>query len=142
MNPVKIKYRSLAVLIFFMAACNNGGNNTHLPIDTATAVIKDSSSIVIPVAKENDIFDTLNTLSFIKESNRYIDSITKHKHSIAYIIDTTDKEYTITAGFNGEERFETYYRFTIDKKTKAIKVQDDVSGDMVTPEEFEKKKRH
>jgi len=143
MNPVKIKYKFVVVLALMIAACNNSGNNTNLPTDS-TGKVFDSNAILapIPVPKQNDIFDTLNTLAFVKESNHYIDSITRHKHSIAYIIDTTDAEYTITAGYNGEERFETYYHFTIDKKTKVIKVQDNASGNMITPEEFEKKRNH
>jgi hypothetical protein len=130
----------LLVVSLVIASCNNSDKNAAAIADTLQ---KDSSayieqSIRVPMAKQNDIIDTLNALPFVKESNRYLDSLSNHTRSIAYIIDTTEKEYNVTAGYNGAERFETYYNFTINKKTREIKVQDVISGDMVTPKEFEK----
>ena len=58
---------------------------------------------------------------------------------MAFIIDTADNEYNVKAGYDREVRFETYYTFSVDKKTRAIKVLDVISGQMITPAEFEKR---
>ncbi|MGC4103652.1 hypothetical protein [Ferruginibacter sp.] len=140
---MKSRYTLGLAVLLLMTACSN---NDKTPAATTDTLKKDTPvaaqpSIRVPIAKENDLIDTLNTLSFVKESSKYIDSISNHKHSLAYIIDTTDTEYTVTAGYNGAERFETYYNFSIDKKTRQIKVQDAISGDMVTPKEFERMRK-
>jgi len=66
----------------------------------------DSIKLSGPVVTENDIIDTLNALPFVKESNKHIDSVSHHKHSMAFIIDTADKEYNVRAGYDGEVKFE------------------------------------
>jgi hypothetical protein len=141
MNPVKIKYQPLVVLIILFIACNSSGNKTVVTTDSAQPAIPDSQKIMVHVSKEGNILDTLNALPFVKEANRNIDSITGHKSAIAYIIDTTGNKYNITAGYNGEERFETYFLFSVDKITRAITVEDVVSGESLTPEVFEKRRR-
>ena len=45
------------------------------------------------------------------------------------------------AGYNGAERFETYYNFTVDPKSLEIKVMDPVGGDYISIEEFIKKNK-
>ncbi|MGG9962536.1 hypothetical protein [Ferruginibacter sp. SUN106] len=140
MNSRHITHLFLVILITAGTSCNNNDKSNAGVTDSlkTDSLNTTQQSIIVPIAKENDIIDTLNSLPFVKESSQYIDSITNHKHTIAYIIDTTDKEYTVTAGYNGADRFETYYNFTINKKTREIKVQDVISGDMVTPAAFEK----
>jgi len=139
MIGIKIKYTLFILSIVCFTACNNNDKNNSPVTDTLNKQVIDSAKFA-PLAKGN-VFDTLYTLSFVKESNRYLDSLTKHKHSIAFIVDTTANSFKITAGYNGDQRFETYYTFTIDKKTKAIKVQDVITGEMVTPAEFEKRQK-
>ncbi|GAB2809821.1 hypothetical protein [Ferruginibacter profundus] len=137
------RYLSFLFSVILIAAGTSCNNNDKSSVAVPDSLTNNNTgnvqqSIVVPIARENDIIDTLNALPFVKESSRYIDSLTNHKHTIAYIIDTTDNEYTVTAGYNGADRFETYYNFTINKKTREIKVQDVISGDMVTPAAFEK----
>jgi hypothetical protein len=141
MNPVKIKYQPVLVLMVLFTACNGSGNKTTVAADTLPAAAADSSTIMIPVSKKGDILDTLNAFAFVQEASRNIDSVTGHKSSIAYIIDTTPSKYNITAGYNGEERFETYFQFSVDKITRAITVEDVISGETLTPEAFEKRRR-
>lgn len=142
MNPVKIKYQPVLVLMILFTACNGSGNKTTVAADTLqAAAAADSSTIMIQVSKKGDILDTINAFAFVQEASRNIDSVTGHKSSIAYIIDTTANKYNITAGYNGEERFETYFLFSVDKITRAITVEDVISGETLTPEAFEKRRR-
>jgi hypothetical protein len=43
---------------------------------------------------------------------------------------------TVKAGYNGAERFETYYHFSVDPKTLEIKILDIISGDYISLEEY------
>jgi len=143
MKTVKTKYLLGFLVISGIAACNNNDSTNTPAVDTTvkTAVADTSLKPVAPAPEKKDVLDTLYTLPFVKESNKYLDSFTKHKHGIAFIVDTTSENYNIRAGYDGEERFETYYIFTINRKTKEIKIQDVISGDMVSPAEFEKRRK-
>ena len=129
------------VLVFILAvACNDQRAVSPSAVDK---VKKAPAGVLapVPIVTENDIMDTLKALPFVKKSNTHIDSVTHHKHAMAFIIDTAGKEYNVRAGFDGDERFETYYTFTVNKKTRAIKVLDVVMDEMISPEEFEKRSK-
>ncbi len=81
-------------------------------------------------------------LSFIQESNRYIDSLSGHQRGIAFLRDSSDGRISIRAGYNGPERFETYYDFSIDPATNEIMILDAIVGDYISLEEFIKKNRN
>ncbi|MET0393188.1 MAG: hypothetical protein ABW019_08590 [Chitinophagaceae bacterium] len=90
---------------------------------------------------EAKIADTLRTLSFVKESDRYIDSFSNHTHGIAFMIDSSGEGITVTAGYNGPSRFETYYNFTVNPDNFEIKVLDVPSGDLIAVREYIKKSK-
>ena len=137
-----IKYSFPFLFIVVIVACNNNNSNTSASTDTAKKILPADTPVhATAIPEEKDIIDTLIEISFVKEANRQIDSITHHKHGISFIIDTAENEYNIQAGYNGIERFETRYIFSVDKKTRAIKVEDVISGDMMPVAEFEKLKR-
>lgn len=140
MNPVRIQYKLYLLLIIAVVACNTSDNKNNaavskLPFYQAVDTAKPAGAVVT----ENDIIDTLKALPFVKEGDRHIDSLSHHKHTMAFIIDTADNEYNVRAGYDREVRFETYYTFSVDKKTRAIKVLDVISGQMITPAEFAKR---
>jgi hypothetical protein len=107
-------------------------DNTLLPVTNNAVAVK---------SLEDLITDTLMQLPFIKESNRHIDSLSHHKKSIAFIFDSSANEISVKAGYNGEDRFESYYNFTVDPKTRNIKVMDIISGDYLSVDEFIKQKK-
>lgn len=123
----------LFTLVFLAFACNNKKQDnpeTETGKDT-TAVTAPMNEEPMPVAKEASVTDTLLTIPFIIKSNNYIDSFSNHRHGIAFITDSTEQTYQVKAGYNGDDRFETYYDFEIDKKTGEIKVMDPVEGDYI-----------
>lgn len=142
MNRPVVRYSAYFILASILA-CNT---NSHSSNDTTNDTLKkvtatpDTTKTVAPIITENDIMDTLNALPFVKESSKIIDSVSHHKHGMAFIIDTAEKEYAVKAGYDRDDRFETFYTFTVDKKTRAIKVLDVVTDEMISPEEFEKRK--
>ena len=119
--------------LFFTLACNNKKQDNP---ETETG--KDTSAVTapvneepMPVAKEASVTDTLLTIPFIIKSNNYIDSFSNHRHGIAFMTDTTAQAFLVKAGYNGADRFETYYDFEIDRNSGEIKVMDPVEGDYI-----------
>lgn len=135
------------LLILLVCGCNN--DNETAPGASAdsskTNTQQDSSSHIVynftDTTLQARIKDTLMRLSFVKESNRYIDSISEHKKGISFITDTANNEISVMAGYNGSERFETYYNFTINPGTFDIKVLDPASGEFVTVAEYLKRNK-
>lgn len=127
----------LAILLFTFACNNKKEENpeTETGKDT-TAITAPVTEEPMPVAKEVSVTDTLLTIPFIIRSNNYIDSFSNHRHGIAFITDSTEQAYQVKAGYNGDDRFETYYDFEIDKKTREIKVMDPVEGDYVPLKDY------
>ena len=133
------------VLLILFAACNNSSKTDEVVVtDTVVKQVQtDSSSNYIHIftdtALENKITAALLKLPFVIKSNNYIDSFSNHQHSMAFMLDSAtanETDITVQAGYNGEQRFETYYRFFVDPKTLAIKVYDPVTDKKLTVKEF------
>jgi hypothetical protein len=139
----------LLVIILF-AACNNVAKTDEAAVtDSASAKIKaDSSSKYIhsftDTALENKITAALMKLPFVTKSNNYIDSFSSHNHGIAFMMDEpqeNEPDISVQVGYNGGERFETYYRFFVNPKTMEIKVYDPVDDKKLTIKEYLKTHR-
>jgi hypothetical protein len=110
----------LYLLVFIFAAYNHAGKTSDTAVnDTRTALVKrDSVTEYTPVltdtSLENNISNALMKLPFVMECNDYIDSFSNHRQGIAFIVDEpleNETDISVKAGYNGGERFETYYRF-------------------------------
>ena len=133
------------LLLVMFAACNN-------TTDKDTTVVKDSvvntvkadtiSNYIHAFADtvlEDKITSALMKLSFVIKSDKYIDSFSNHKHGIAFLMDKPEAPETdipVQAGYNGNERFETYYRFFVNPKTMEIKVYDVADDKKLTIKEY------
>ena len=131
-----MRYLALVSFTIGLLACNNSGKKS--PDER-----KDTPAVNNPTAlpgetnpAKDPITDTLLKLPFIIKSNSYIDSISNHRQGIAFISDSTEGMITVKAGYNGAERFETYYHFSVDPKTLEIKILDIISGDYISLEEY------
>ena len=139
------------VLVFLLwiagaVACNNAKDHEKTVIaDTTVQTAKpdDSPAAYIHTFKdtllEDKITAALRKLPFVKTSDKYIDSISNHKHGIAFMLDEPAKNETdipVQAGYNGTERFETYYRFFVNPKTLEIKVYDVVEDKKLTLKQY------
>jgi hypothetical protein len=142
-----VKHGLIFLLILLACGCNNDGDTTHTTSgDSPKTSMRQDSSIHIAynfadTTLRRKITDMLMQLSFVKESDRYIDSISDHKKGISFLTDTASNGIVVVAGYNGKDRFETYYNFTIDPDTFTIKVLDPVSGDFVTVAEYIKRNK-
>ena len=118
--------------LIFVAACNNNSPapKEESPKDTVTVVPKNDTAAsyihhFADTTLENRITTALMKLSFVRKANTYIDSFSNHRHGIAFMLDSLGKgenDIYVQAGYNGDQRFETYYQFYVNTKTLEIKV--------------------
>ena len=132
----------LCLIIFFLGKISEG-QNLHTKNDKVTKnATTHKAYTLIDTALENKILDTLMKIGIIKRNNSYIDSVTNHKHGIAFIIDKINKGDTdilIQAGFNGTDRFEIHYQIYINPRTMDIKFYDPVDDKKLSIKEYEKR---
>ena len=132
----------ISSLALALLACNNQGKDNDIAGTDSSDQTITASRFIYRFADsvlEARIADTLMKLPFVEKSNRYIDSLSDHKRGIAFMPDTTGEKISVMAGYNGPERFETYYNFSIDPKTFEIKILDPLSGDLISIDEYIKK---
>ena len=134
------------LLLCCLLACNSSGDKNTSTNDSLSVTKKDSTSqyihTVADTTLESRITDTLLTLPFVMKSNKYIDSFSHQKHGIAFMVDSLEAgetEVYVKAGYNGDERFETYYSFYVNPKTLEIKVYDVINDARLTVKEYMKK---
>ena len=145
MKNMLIALLSAGSCAIFFAACNNA-SKTDTVVTNDSVIIKqqtDSSVNYIhafaDTALENKITAALLKLPFVIKSNNYIDSFSNHKHGIAFMLDNPapdETDISVQAGYNGDQRFETYYRFVVNPKTLEIKVYDPVTDKKLTVKEY------
>jgi hypothetical protein len=133
-------------LIVSIAACNNSKEDKAVTsVDTiATPIAKaDTPTAYIHTFKDSALEDKITAallkLPFVQKSNKYIDSFSNHKHSMAFMMDKPEAPETdiqVQAGYNGNERFETYYRFFVNPKTLEIKVYNAAEDKKLTLKEY------
>ena len=78
-------------------------------------------------------------LPFVIKGDKYLDLFSNHKHGIAFMLDKPEAPETdipVQAGYNGNDRFETYYRFFVNPKTMEIKVYDVADDKKLTLKEY------
>lgn len=132
-------------LIAVITACNNTADKQATPLKDSVVNTVHTDSVSKYVHRfedtllEDKITHALLKLPFVIKSNRYIDSLSNHKHSIVFMMDKPELPETdipVQAGYNGNERFETYYRFFVNPKTLEIKVYDPVEDKKLTVKEY------
>ena len=134
------------LLIVGAVACNNAKEKeSTVTTDTSTItnVRPDTAAAYLHTFKDTLLKDKITAallkLPFVKKSDKYIDSISNHKHGIAFLLEEPAKDETdipVQAGYNGNERFETYYRFFVNPKTLEVKVYDVVEDKKLTVKEY------
>ena len=133
----------LCMVLF--VACNNEPKTENAEIaDTVTNELKaDTVSKYVhrfsDTVLEKKITEALLKLPFVNNSDRYIDSFSNHQHGISFLIEdpgASETEIPVQAGYNGEQRFETYYRFFVDPKTLDIKVYGPAADKKLTVKEY------
>jgi hypothetical protein len=133
------------LLLIFFAACNNTSSTDEMASNDSLIIKEQPDSAVkyihafADTALENKITAVLLKLPFVIKSNNYIDSLSDHKQGIAFMLDNPAPGQTaisVQAGYNGDQRFETYYRFEVNPETLEIKVIDPVTDKKLTVKEY------
>lgn len=117
------KHIYVIILLFFINSCD--GQNHKCNSDLAIKKI--------------------SKLPEIQKQQKYIDSITNHKHGVSYMVDDDNinkKQYfRIKTRYNGELHWETYHIFYVEKKTCSLYYYDTVSGNLLTIEQWRNKSK-
>lgn len=97
----------------------------------------------LPCGTEDQAIGMLQKLPEVEARDRFIDSLTDHKHGIAMINYDQDQTpslayYEINVGYSSEIRFENYYTFRVSKKDCSITV-DDIEDGWISLEEWRKR---
>ncbi|MGB4843935.1 MAG: hypothetical protein WBP16_05675 [Ferruginibacter sp.] len=131
------------ILIAFTACNNTSTNDDVVTTDSVAETKTDSSANYIytfsDTALANKITTELLKLPFVIKSNNYIDSFSNHKHGIVFMLEhpaANETDIPVQAGYNGDQRFETYYRFFVNPKTLEIKVYDPVAGNSLSVKDY------
>ncbi|HAO45667.1 MAG TPA: hypothetical protein PLZ45_09420 [Ferruginibacter sp.] len=141
-----MRYLLLLWALIAFASCNN---STDAPAKDVS-VTKDSLPPQVSNEKETSyihrfpdmvlehkITAALLRLSFVQKSNSYIDSLSNHKQGISFMLDSAkDNLVSVQAGYNGEQRFETYYHFYVNPRTMEIQVYDPVEDKTRSVKEY------
>lgn len=129
----------IAALMILLIACNNKSSTPEITnTDTPAPPPSDPPPGVL-MEKADPVLDSILKLPFIVKANQAIDSFTQHKQGIAFLTDTLPESFEIRAGYNGPERFETYYHLSVDRPSLEIKVLDPVEGEYLPLKDFLKK---
>lgn len=131
-----MKYLLIGISLLLLFACNSSDKAAEEVMSDSTRVKTgvDSNTTYIhsfhDTVLQNKITDVLMKLPFVIKSNNYIDSFSDHRNGIAFLLENpgeNETEVSVQAGYDGNDRFETYYRFFVDPKTLEIKVYDPVA---------------
>ncbi|MBI3719531.1 MAG: hypothetical protein HY252_13185 [Sphingobacteriales bacterium] len=105
-----------------------------------SAIIQDSADTLL----QTRIWKKISEITEIKEADKYIDSISKHKNHIAFLWDGYNKDssvYVVQAGYDNDIRFENYYWLYVNPKTLQVKFYDVGTDSAYTVEDFRKLKK-
>lgn len=155
--------RSLLFIAFLiiLAGCGNSSESTEISANDSIAKeavandpVTNNGSGAVSGTKPNEktyihhfgttkheveITNDLLKLPFVLKTDSYIDSLTEHRRGISFMLDSAasnENEISVQAGYNGPERFETYYRFFVNPKTREIKVYDPVSDKKLSVKQY------
>lgn len=133
----RFKYVLLILLCTALWGCKKENDNTVLEQQNLPSIGKCNIS---------NAEHAILKLSEIIDKNKFIDSLTSHKHGISLSSDSIEiggtKYYEIKAGYNSEIRFETYFTFYVEKENcNNIKVWEPIQGNIITLSEWRDSKK-
>lgn len=134
-----------AIVLLSFTACNNDSSVTEEPVVKEDPVPKGTEAKAeqgyihrfTDTALEKKVTAVLMKLPFVQKSNRYIDSISNHKQGISFMLDNTrGAGISVLAGYDSEERFETWYHFYVDPQAMEVKIYDPLENKTVPVKEY------
>jgi len=96
----------------------------------------DDSAIV------NKIMDKIFGFPEVKRKQAFVDSLSHHKRGVFMMVmqkpGKVNKYYWIAVGYNGTQRFETYFNFYVWPSQMVIKYLDNETGNLITLAQWRK----
>jgi len=104
---------------------------------------KEEVKVLDKACYSTDFMKKILDLDEMKEQAKFLDSLTNGKSGIAFLVDSTKVNgiwnYSISAGYNGPDRFETYHIFRASgNECDQLEIMEPVSGDYISIEKWRK----
>ena len=94
---------------------------------------------------EDLILSKIHNLYEVKRKEKYIDSITNHKHGISLLIlkkpSAKKQYYIVQAGYDSKIRFEPYYTFYVFRNALEVKYYDTQTDSLMSIDEWRKRSK-
>ncbi|AZA81144.1 hypothetical protein C1637_00765 [Chryseobacterium lactis] len=105
------------------------------------AVEKEIVKTIDNTCYSSDFMEKILNLEEIKSEAKFLESETKGKGKIGFLVDSTKVnngwDYSISVGYNGPDRFETYHIFQASSdQCNSLKIMEPVSGDYISIEKW------
>lgn len=136
-----MKNNLFILTLIFAASCagnKHDGQAESVDAQNQRIVIKRDT---LTESVEERIINTVMALPEAEAANRHIDSITNHQKGLASMMDEPEKgetDYSVRVGYNGDERFETYYFFYVNPSTLRVKILDVITDSIIPIEDWRK----
>lgn len=120
------------LLITVLQSCHSTDKKVIKLPDPIDSVTKKSLGCSVDRA-----MNRLMKLEEVQAQNQLLDSMTKGKHGIAFLSDSTTFKgksyYSFNVGYNNDLRFETYYNFYVDRSNcQEVLILEPISGDYIS----------
>lgn len=134
----------LTVLVFFFAAGCAGNKEVKeqfLPGAEPASENEWRGPAEIPYDVQDKIIQEISELPEYKEAQKNIAAVSNNRKGVTAIIDRDEqgRGYTVQVGYNGGERFETYYFFLVAPRTYKISILDMTDDKYITLDAWRKK---
>jgi len=135
------------LFLLITIGCKNKESRLPPPVnDSVTANSKKEPGYIHLVQEGNPvldkkILDAFSRVPEIIEANHYIDSISGHKDQIRCMWeepDSTHADYVVQLGYDGSERFETYYWLYVNPVTLKVRFYDVITDSVYNAEDYRK----
>jgi len=130
------------VLLLLLSGCvKEPVKNGESSIPGVSSKNVHESSVTVPDDIQSTIISKISALPELKKAQKNIASVTGGKSGVSFIIEKTDNQnsYSVQAGYNGAERFETYYFFSVEPVTYKIRILDTLTDEYVTMDVWRKR---
>jgi len=129
----KIILTTIIIMLFFGCKSFNSKSSEKDSVSI-------SNNTIVSDEIQNKILGILEKLPEFNRIQNTIDSISNQKKGVATIIEKSDLSeapgYRVQAGFNGDDRFETFMTFYINSKTFEVKIFSTQSNEVLSLEEW------
>lgn len=149
-KPKIMKNIYLLPALLILVACNTQQSQNGSPTENDTTVAKTAPNTVNhPLQVSQKIYrriqSIIDTTPEFKQAQHIIDSATLHKAHVSFRVSPTENQadsvFTVAVGHSGNDRFEQFFTWQVDIKTRTITCVDPISGQTLSLAEYRRRNK-